>query len=554
MMSNGNHLSRRDFIKVLSAHMVAAFLPNFESAAKPMNHFKKPVLNINDLSSAIQSILKLMPKVVIDEDGYAIFSGVDGQRVSRIPVVQTQWNLERSNPFERLFDDQSWAIVLHWFGATLEGNANLAGYLRGFDGLRQVRGYHTRTSAHFLVGDGMAISNSRVEQDEISIVQTQIPDQDGTPFVASHLAALDYDAHRRGEQYFVRAWYQLSYLYPGVHSLLTDFYDGPLLDPNYRTIAIELTGFNFDQDRNFPSAQKIANTISLVCALMKRYQIPIQNLMGHHEIELLKSDPGKVFLNVIRFLIGINALVSGDEALQLLVFGSFKFEKNRWIAVSEYFRFIRDYLVLVAYPDQIYTWEGKTNYWIVLHSILAQISNQKQSRHLVFDRMMLPLKEEFQIKRDSYLLPEQHTGVDIYVRENSSPFEQRSPVNVYLPASGECLYTGREAICKYGYVVIFKHVQPDGASVLTIFGNLQKLASLKIGQFYPMGWRIGAFERGSSIGEGCLHFAVAYGASWETVLRSSPVVSSLININWIQRRFLSPLDYIARWDKLPSTN
>ena len=110
-----------------------------------------------------------------------------------------------------------------------------------------------------------------------------------------------------------------------------------------RTIAIEIAGHSFDHPQFLPSDQKIANVIALVWALMKRYRIPATHILGHNEITLGKPDPGKKFLALIRYLIGVRALVEADIDSKHLVFGNFLGQEgDPELAVSRYFKFIRD--------------------------------------------------------------------------------------------------------------------------------------------------------------------------------------------------------------------
>ena len=551
-MSDQNRLSRRGFLKLAGMHLAALAFPahsykNTKSAI--------PRLKLTDLPIKIRAILQRVPVTSLDEEGFLWIHDPKGVLISRVPMAQTQWNRERSNPFERLFNDVSWGIVLHWFGAVLEGEDNLAAYLRGFDGLRRVEEYQTRTSAHFLVGDSVVDDRAAFERNEVGIVQTQKPDLDGTPFVTSHLHALDYEAHLQKQQYFVRAFYELGYREPGVRSILTDFFDGPRLDPNYRTIAVEMTGFAFDKPGHEPSEQQIANVISVIWALMKRYRIPVMNVLGHHEIELRKSDPGKNFISLIRYLLAIQALLTGDREMYALVFKSFNDRADSsWDAVYKYHKFIRDFFVLVGYPDQVYDLEAVVDYWGMQRFFRNQSNSSRASQEQSFGQMMLPLHQEAATKGDRFLEPGNHEGVDLFLAKNPNPFGPPGLVEVYLAADGECIFIGRGSVCANGKLAIFRHHQSDGAEVLTVYGHLEEVTGLQVGKFYTHGFCLGAIARGGSLGEGFLHFAVAYGATWDTVLKNNPVLPMDLKPDWIRRRYLSPLEYLKRWGALPITD
>jgi len=198
----------------------------------------------------------------------------------------------------------------------------------------------------------------------VTILQTQLPDEDGTPFVASHLHSLDYKAHEERRQYFVRALYELGYQQPTIHSILQEWYDGPYVDANMRSLAIELAGCYFDDPAHAPSSQQIANAIGLIWALMKRYGICASNILGHHEISLNKSDPGKRFMALIRCLLGAIALTKSDPGMNEMVFGQHLSSGQEPIqAVIIYLRWVRDFLALTSQPGQVSAWEVESGYW-----------------------------------------------------------------------------------------------------------------------------------------------------------------------------------------------
>ena len=198
-----------------------------------------------------------------------------------------------------------------------------------------------RTSAHFLVGDALPATVDEVPSatlrtgigaeakapmstsDAIGVLQTQAPDEDGIPFVASHLRSLNYKQFRERQQYFVNALDALEFADKGDHSILQDFYAGSKIDPGWRTIAIEMTGFNFDNPETAPGAQQMANVLGVIWAVMKRYKISALDVLGHNELSLDKADPGKLFMATIRYLLGVKALIDADEEMKELVFGRF---------------------------------------------------------------------------------------------------------------------------------------------------------------------------------------------------------------------------------------
>jgi len=476
----------------------------------------------------------------IDPDGYLTLVGANGEIFGQVPQARTLWNMERCQPGDRLETNIPWGIVLHWYGEKENFDPTVKAYLRGFDSMRRVEDYLARTSAHFLVGPEKPVHRTTQLKDTISILQTQQPDTDGWPFLASHLAPLDHLAHLQRKQYFVRALYQLSYQEPGLHSVLQDFFDKPHIDPNQCTIAIEICGYNFDHPEHFPSEQQIANVVSVVWATMKRYGIQAVNLMGHHEIQLGKADPGKKFMALIRFLIGVKALVERDAGMMRLVFGQF-LDANGGThqAVSRYFSFVRDHLVLVGTQRQVYEWEAACHYWITQ----ARVANANLS---IASNFRAPL-EDLQTSRTlNFLDPENHEGVDLLIRGAKNRYNGIASTDVNLVADGTCLYTGEIDRCIPGQAAIFRHYQPDGAQILTVFGNLSSLGNLQAGEKYPEGYRVGAIESTRFRWNPSLHFAVAFGATWDTDLRAQPFIPFNAGTSWILSRYLNPLVYLER--------
>jgi hypothetical protein len=543
-MDNAANIGRRNFLK-LTGTSLAAFPVNFLSIYKPDGHSTEiPSIGWADIPFVVQDIIRKIPALEIQPDGLLWIWDQNRQEYFQSRLIPTQWNLERNTSYERLFSDKSWGIVLHWFGTTFSGEQSLAGYMRGFDSLRHVRDYETKTSAHFLVGDNPLVSLDTHDSKQLAIIQTQLPDRDGTPLVASHLSGLDYLAHEHRQQYFVRAFYELGYQDPSIHSILTELYDGPRLDPNYRTIAIEMAGADFEQESHFPSTQQLANVLGLLIALMRRYRIPALNILGHQEIELRKPDPGKKFMALIRYLVGVYALFSRDHELFNLVFGGFIMEdQDAWMGVMRYFRFVRDYFTLVGYPQQVYQWEVAVNFG----NFMKRLSAEKlvgEDKLQPFVQFLNPIPLQTAAKKDCFLSPPGHEGVDLYLADNREPYNSSRKVNVRLPAQGQCLMSEAGSGCGFGKFAIFRHLQNDGAEIITVFSNLETTANLEPGRIYDAGYSIGSIAAGGPLGEGFLHFAIAYGATWDTNLKQQSIHPVGASSDWIRKRYLDPIEYL----------
>ncbi len=544
-MAQIGRLTRREFLKFASVNLIGIARPQLDLGV--FNGPSWPNLGIDQVPEKVLNILLRVPQTRIDPNGFLLFQEPYGKYTTQAPLAITKWNQENSSNADKLVSNVPWGIVLHWYGDRDNFDKSIKGYIRGFDSLREVDGEMLRTSAHFLVGDGKTIIDEKGSNSNISFLQTQAPANDGTPFVASHIRPINYQAHEERRQYFVRAVYQLGYQDPLVRSLLQDIYDGPKIDANRRTIAIEIAGYNFEKPDGYPSQQKIANVVSLVWALMRRYHIPINCLLGHHEIQLSKADPGKKFMTLIRYLIAVKALMEPDELMKQLVFGQYNgADDNYQLAVQKYFQYLRDYLVLVSTPRTAYEWETESKYWFTYDAITNKKYVLKASREFLppFSGELYPLGSQF-------LQPENHEGVDISDQYNLNSHNS----SVHLISSGECLYIGESNHCRRGQAAIFRHRQLDGAEILSIYSHLQDTNNLQTGRMYPSGYMVGHLAHPNQPNDKFLHLSLAYGASWDIGLKNGPDIPLNAGRTWITRRYLDPIEYLAGQQKtIPEIN
>jgi len=531
-------IPRRSFIKFVGTSLAAAAI-RFPDIGEFQHISSWPSLAMEELPRSIQAILEKIPRTKICADGYLTLLNQDGEDVGQITQAYTLWNKERRAKVDRLHTKLPWGIVLHWYGDKETFDQTITGYLRGFDSLRPVADYITRTSAHFLVGN-KALTPLAGEE-PISILQTQAPDRDGWPFLASHIQPLDYQAHHERRQYFVRAYYRLAEEESRIHSILQDMFDGPTTDPNLYTISIEICGYDFDHPEHQPEQQQIANVVSVVWAVMRRYNITANNLLGHHEIQLGKADPGKKFLALIRYLIAVKALVDRDPVMYRLVFGQFlDHEKGPGQAVSKYFRFVRDYLVLVGTQRDVYDWEGMSGYWLT-HSLT------NQTKIVVANKYRPPLPHLLSSSTKIYLDPENHEGIDLPGWEEKNTGKQiPHQANIQLLADGVCLYVGESDRCHQGKTAIFSHIREDGAQFLSIYANMTDLGELALQKHHPIGYPVGTIITDSAHPNPSLHLAIAYGATWDTDLSARAAIPYNAGMTWIQARYMNPIDYLYR--------
>jgi hypothetical protein len=533
------HLSRRAFLKFMGTNMAALAIPAYwgDEVWTPEAW---PSLSLEDLPPVVQRILVKAPWTRVGADGYLSLNGYDNRSLGRLPQAQTQFNKEMSRPHNRLYKDMPWGIVLHWYGDRENFDQSIKGYLRGFDSFREVDEYMIQTSAHFLVGDENPYTRAGLTGEKISFLQTQKPAPDGTPYLASHIQPIDLQAHREKKQYFVRALYQLSYAEPAVHSILQDFFDGRYFDQNMRTIAIEIAGYDFDNPARWPSEQKISDVLALVWSLMKRYGILASNLLGHNEIQLGKPDPGKKFLAMIKYLVGVKALVEGDERIKQLVFGQFLgADSGPREAVRKYFRFVHEYLGLVSAHRHVYEWEAASKYWFVYDHLFDNETGLQAT-----EAFQHPIMSEVSQDGQKFLIPTSHEGVDFYRRKEQGAVARSSATPVHLVGNGVCTFVGELKGCCLGKTAMFQHRQADGAQVLSVFSHLHELGDLQVGKRYPISYRVGEVASNEAHINPYLHFAVAYGATWDSDLSRDPNIPLNAGTTWIQQRYLHPVEFL----------
>ena len=149
-----------------------------------------------------------------------------------------------------------------------------------------------------------------------------------------------------------------------------------------------------------------------------------------------------------------------------------------------------------------------------------------------------------------FLKPDNHEGIDIFV---SQAARRMDPTVVRSCANGICLYHGKGRGIHYQQISIFRHRQPDGAEVVSMIGNLTKSAEIQIGRYYPEGYPLGEIDCQATSTVDFTHFAVAYGATWETDLCHNPSIPPEVGTTWIRQRFLDPLTYLTEYSLANST-
>jgi hypothetical protein len=537
-MDERKKISRRDFLKFSGVNLASLSFGNLYRVANWAAGW--PYLKIQELPASVRDILRLVPKTAVMSNGELHLLDEYQYSLGGVPLAPTLWNMERSKPVDKLFPDLRWGIVLHWYGDHEYFDKTVKGFLRGFNSIRRITDYETRTSVHFLVGDKKPATVIAPDQDFFGILQTQYASLSGVPYLASHLNNF-YIRSFEGDHYLVNALYELGLANTTDNPVLQDLYEGPKVDPNFRTIAIEITGSDFDNPANFPANQKIANVLSVVWALMKRYRIRAIDVLGHNEIQLSNSDPGKKFMALIRYLLGVMALVDKDPILRYQVFSPFMGKDGiPSNAVKRYFKFVRDFLVLVGLPEDVFDWEIRSKYWFVFD----QISGQAGSK-ILMQNSHPPVFADSVHPGNWYLDPDNHEGIDIYPTGNKDQADNHSS-EAYLVTDGICMFVGENRGFHHGKTAIFRHRQTNGAELLTVYGHLDTLADITVGKIYPAGYQLGCISGLKDGTHSFLHFSSAYGATWDKHLSQNPNVPMSADARWIQRHFLHPEEFLGQ--------
>lgn len=363
MMANfkNTKLARRDFVKLMAGSLFSVtapptIWPEFQQRiepAGPQSDYQLP--------DHIQRVINLVQPVGVDSAGYLnLFSSLRQMPFQgRVELLETQWNQKHFDRWYRLRPEHPWAIVLHWDGgqnyprslAQLVNGLNHSGNI--------VTGSESENSAHFGVGPAEpAIADGDISA-PVSIAQLQRPWMDGTPLLASHLHhTVGTQKQRLGTPGQVLFLMQEI----GIQSTLVDIHLGQRLDPNFRTLAVEITGKKFDLDypQNLPNPQLIANLLSLVRALMLAYGIRAWDVVGHLELQGDKPDPGKLFMAYIRFVMGILALQENEVSLRRAVFGEYQSRRQLHRSATSYFEQLDQFTQQITRPDQYQAWTQHT--------------------------------------------------------------------------------------------------------------------------------------------------------------------------------------------------
>jgi hypothetical protein len=207
-------------------------------------------------------------------------------------------------------------------------------------------------------------------------------------------------------------------------------------------------------------------------------------------------------------------------------------------AVQKYFDINQKYLALTSVPKRVFEWELASAYWLFYDHLFGTGVNR-----FVSD-LCMPYQGDRTNTGSSYLHPHNHEGIDLSTGIDSKGFSRELTTPVSLIADGVCLFQGLiQGTCR-GKTSIFSHFLPSGAKILSIYSHLDELYDCEVGKRYPVNTLLGASVRSKAHLANYLHFALAYGSSWETFLANRTDIPLNVGETWIGDRFPNPLGFL----------
>jgi hypothetical protein len=148
---------------------------------------------------------------------------------------------------------------------------------------------------------------------------TRIPIGDPGQFLAYNADHVLAVVSNNGVMNYLSLWEAAcaggDFLLPELDDLAHNAWETPMND---LAVGIESTGHHYTF-ANLPADQQTANMLAAVAMLMKTYRIPLQYIVGHHDIQEGKPDIGNEYASLMRLLVLLYALDRRDEALLDLI-------------------------------------------------------------------------------------------------------------------------------------------------------------------------------------------------------------------------------------------
>ena len=327
-----NDFSRKDFLQ-LTALLVGSFRFKNNIFGKSLFRSSTQPPDLSEIAKRTKRIFELVPELFIDQQG--VLKTKDGASVPQYQTFLNKYFEERELTF---IEDEPYGIMLHSFGETEAFRLKYGGSPACIPRTYMI-GLGEATTAAFVIGEG------NVPQEEnFGVIQTEKMSPEGIPYRTGHCMMADESP----EWYMIKA-YNKHYWTSGLDrgkTIYFDFFGKNRARPNARIIGVESAGSLYDQ--NIPPEKVYANTIGLLVALMKRYQITLSNIFGHYEFDSKKSDPGKIYLYSIRQLLLMYISLHGDDTLKELAL-----DKSGYESIDQAFKAQKHLFSLVSSEETI---------------------------------------------------------------------------------------------------------------------------------------------------------------------------------------------------------
>lgn len=287
------------------------------------------------LNERVTEILSLIEPLSFDSQGNLVKETPKGEleKVTAIPTVYSQETTEKVEEVSLLVvhydgNDRFWQFDDY----QVERHAESVVWLLDRNGY----------SAHWCV-DGFPIGNrTKGVESGYGVLQTQQASGDAAlPLIGAHVKMKLEDANKlKTVDVFARL---------RITSNLHSLYNRQIESFNFHTVGFEQVGTEFDAGfptKNQPDNQQIANALSLTIAVIKQHSLTAWDVVGHHEVQELKLDPGDYYMATLRFLLGV-AAIKGEipnhqvftgydgapdkEAYFKKVYGYLSERKNGWL-------------------------------------------------------------------------------------------------------------------------------------------------------------------------------------------------------------------------------
>ncbi len=482
-----------------------------------------PRIILEDLPPHLQTmreIIETVPSTRIDSNGYLTLRDETGS-YQRVPLViegEPDWSV-RELLTDQYGEQTQWAVVLQ-----RDGNA------------------------HFTVDAG-------------GLSQTKEPGAEKTPLVIWNLRQIDWEYYARNGQPYVRSAYRISRNsgYSGFDSVLVTLHEVKI-GIHRRAIVIKVDEQLEDGDSQELSNELTTNLLSLLWSL-RIYGISPWEILDSLEIYGPNGDHtqdlGIQTATQLRYYLGVLALVQGSEEDRELYFGPFMEEGlDREKAVENYFKALRQYLMMLSTPQEIQQWDRATGYWSLDDTLFETGELLPVANHFAYPvpvEIKTPggyqhLAAEFDKegnKKGTF-----HIGEDFNIANGNQ--DKGHPFSAI--GAGQVVYAGY-VYNGLGNLIIIRHRLPDGSQVYSRYAHLED-SYVEMGQMVRPLEIIGTIGRSGRGNDpdfyAHLHLDLAYEETYERFLVTDP--GYYFNESWeaVDRYFLDPLEFIRQSQEITS--